>query len=1043
MSQELTELILEGATLVRHGNFTLAVEKAQEKLKKFQLPDPRYYIGQFIQALVASGATTISVESADQRVTIQFDGPGYSRSELERIGDAVFESGKHRHRDRLRELALGLLSVQGLHPRKVEIASQGHCWRAPNGLRSSPAERQEILIEHSRKDTREGEILRQQCQSTSIDIRFNGGYISSESQSRTSCPWPNFAFSGENFRGAFGIAYGDIPASTLVLTRYGVVFSRRSEPRIQPSLVVELEHDSLRKNASQSDVVEDENYSLMLAQLQAVQLRFAIKLASQRIPPYQAEQVRSYLHQVAGQCLSHELLRLPMEALGPLEKALVEANLFQCTDQRRRNALELWETMARLGCLFYCSDQKARFHEPGAPVLVLDSSSMVYVKNVFPELTPLDPNHVSAWKLRIQEQRMTQARALPPVLMKKSITGPRGTTELAILGDCPLESQHAHLLWMQGEKLENITPLLPSPLGFAILSQQAVRLDASSLGKILQQHVGPLYEELALDLAHSCVPSSRWISALERVVQWFLWKWTEPSSILACEEWKERKFLELSNGQPVSLADLEAWLEVYPSLVTTYVRTLQPDDFALQVTPTVLDWLGRVFGPEHFVLADLTQPRMVERAEQSALVHAAERGVTRIEKVDEEAELEQIRQEIEAAREGGGLQISEDLPLDEEEVLRELGLQTGNLSQDPPPLPNFVQECLKATKGMGTRWITKFALPGLEGQLLVHEGAFVRPLQPDRLLFKVADNDPVALDLGFLGVSGWLYVPPHWDSHQDTPLSAIRPDFDNSEPEQEWPYPELPFELGMPRLNQELIWTLRRLFKHALYQVLGQTLSAIHDLWTRRLLKLILWDEAWCLGHPESGFAEVPLIQNLVGETFTINALKLLDCETPLYWVGLESGQVADPRHTLRLLPPLTPERVQVWVGRELTRAELLLEDDPAQQLLFEVRQHLVQTCEVAQAPLEPLWLDGLQFGQPSAWVVGPKKYFIQHDAQQGSTRLNPANKLFPQLFRQRGGWNERLPVLASAIYTAINRALHEVEDEHEMAYLEAMLKRL
>ena len=125
MTPDLVELIEEDALLVRQGHFTLAVEKAQEKLKKFQLPDPRYYITQLAQALLANQALRIQVLIDGLNLKIEFDGPGYSHDELERISDAVFESGKNRQRDRIRELALGLLSVQALSPREVSISSQG------------------------------------------------------------------------------------------------------------------------------------------------------------------------------------------------------------------------------------------------------------------------------------------------------------------------------------------------------------------------------------------------------------------------------------------------------------------------------------------------------------------------------------------------------------------------------------------------------------------------------------------------------------------------------------------------------------------------------------------------------------------------------------------------------------------------------------------------------------------------------------------------------------------------------------------------------
>ena len=102
------------------GSFTLATEKALAKLEKFQLPDPKLFILQWVQALVASGAESISMayeESTIQNkfeLTIDFDGPGYSRNEVDGLYDHVFRSGRDRSVDRLRELALGWLSACSL-----------------------------------------------------------------------------------------------------------------------------------------------------------------------------------------------------------------------------------------------------------------------------------------------------------------------------------------------------------------------------------------------------------------------------------------------------------------------------------------------------------------------------------------------------------------------------------------------------------------------------------------------------------------------------------------------------------------------------------------------------------------------------------------------------------------------------------------------------------------------------------------------------------------------------------------------------------------
>ena len=60
------------ATPSDRGSFTLATEKALAKLEKFQLPDPKLFILQWIQALVASGAENISMAYEESTIQNKF-----------------------------------------------------------------------------------------------------------------------------------------------------------------------------------------------------------------------------------------------------------------------------------------------------------------------------------------------------------------------------------------------------------------------------------------------------------------------------------------------------------------------------------------------------------------------------------------------------------------------------------------------------------------------------------------------------------------------------------------------------------------------------------------------------------------------------------------------------------------------------------------------------------------------------------------------------------------------------------------------------------
>lgn len=1033
LTQELLDIIEDGATLVRQGQFTLAVEKAQEKLKKFQLPDPRYYIAQVMQALLASGATSIEIKADESRVDILFDGPGYEEHELANLADAVFESGKNRKVDHMREMALGLLSLQGLRPKDISLFSNGYRWNKQSGPPSVTKSKSEsshrMLIVHTKNNTEEARILREVCQSCQADIVVNGAALCSRDRQRsTSCPWPNTGFQGSGFQGAFGIAYdNNIDASFLVLTRYGVVFSRRREARIQPSLVVEMEHEGLRKNASQSDVVEDEHYAQMLAELQRVQLEFAIQLSKQRVPNYQAEQVFLYWRQVVAQNVSPVMLEIAPEDLPPLERQLLEAPILACPGSRRCSIREVWLAYRTGGVVYYLEARGARLPEefpPGAALLLPDGSAY--------QLRPLIPNLKPA-----RGHYTPEPHPMPAVLARKQVN----QDLTLILPDRPPDGQL--LLYFEGEA----SVLQPTPLQFALQSSRMVRAQSpEGLQQTLQRFVEPLYAELVEGLEHPGPNSPPRPAALKAVLHYLDWKYGDCALALSMPAWARRGLFTTQQGAPVSLDDMRAWLEAYPAVVGTYGRSLGPEDHALLLTPAVLKLLQQLLGQEKVVLAQLADPQIQARGQQMGLSKASTLGVKVQEVVDEDEELAAIRREIEQASQSG-LQVAvEEQPLDEARVLEQLGIKATTpvdplINVQPTGLPRFANECLKATKSVGSRWLMRFHLESLEGQLLVHDGVLPKPLLPGKLLVQVGDADPVAMPTGSLGVCGWLALPADWQPQDPDGVVAIRPDSEPWEPGNSWADPEVKLDLPHPRIAGDYLWSIRRLFKlGAQHYAKNPNNPGLRSMWHKRLCQFLSFDEDWALSSPDSWFLKVPLFRRLDARMVDLLWLR----QNPsLSWAPMGPGHSLKPEEVLVVTPPFQLTDLQRWIGRSLSAAPLIADEKPEEQLLAELKQCLVRICQQADCPLEPGWLEGLQFGPPTRWIGGPRKYFIEHKDANSTTLLNPADRLFLRLFRQTDRWSERVPVLSSAIYTAINRALDEVDDHHELDYLRTMLSQL
>lgn len=116
MSQDLIESLRSGSTRLGGGTLSLDREKAREKLRKFQLPDPHQYVLQLVRCAALAGARKVSfMIDADEMecifdASLDFDG-------LRNIWDHGL-AGKA---DALNALAIAIGASSVLEPRVIEI----------------------------------------------------------------------------------------------------------------------------------------------------------------------------------------------------------------------------------------------------------------------------------------------------------------------------------------------------------------------------------------------------------------------------------------------------------------------------------------------------------------------------------------------------------------------------------------------------------------------------------------------------------------------------------------------------------------------------------------------------------------------------------------------------------------------------------------------------------------------------------------------------------------------------------------------------------
>ncbi|MGK0359010.1 MAG: hypothetical protein ACI9U2_001306 [Bradymonadia bacterium] len=118
----MADLRSEG-TVHSQGGFTLDRDKAREKMRQFQLADPREYLLQLVRSAHCQGATRIDIEIDADDMQVRFDGATFTERDFEELYDALFGRADDPAIAGRRHLALGLNAALGLDPRRITVRS--------------------------------------------------------------------------------------------------------------------------------------------------------------------------------------------------------------------------------------------------------------------------------------------------------------------------------------------------------------------------------------------------------------------------------------------------------------------------------------------------------------------------------------------------------------------------------------------------------------------------------------------------------------------------------------------------------------------------------------------------------------------------------------------------------------------------------------------------------------------------------------------------------------------------------------------------------
>jgi hypothetical protein len=357
MSELLEQLATAGAIEAR-GGFSIDPEKAREKLRQYQLADPHRYVLLLVEAAVSCGASKLEFEIDSDDLHLRFDGAHFRYEQLENIYGSLFASvGEvavdERARLRgLRQLAFAINSAMALNPRFVRVVSV-HEDRTGTRLELRPdapdrIERLAASNEHTpgnwihvkdrfrpglvvqffrsiRGNLAEVQLLREHCRWSRTPVLVNHEQISGPMEFKrehwTSIevldPPEGGARIGQAVLGLVRAKHSGLAEPSAVLLANGVMIERVSVPGGVPGFAAIVDSPRFGKDVSQTKLLRDEDFELVMQAILAAQGRTLHRLAERCA----AGAAPAWAHEVLLEWLS-------LGKFGALRKALRDDPIF-------------------------------------------------------------------------------------------------------------------------------------------------------------------------------------------------------------------------------------------------------------------------------------------------------------------------------------------------------------------------------------------------------------------------------------------------------------------------------------------------------------------------------------------------------------------------------------------------------------------------------------------------------------------------------------------------------------------------------------------
>lgn len=487
MPGDILNELRRGGTFDSRGTFSLDARQAREKLRQFQLADPRSYVLELIQVAVLRKATTVEVRADADDMVMKMDGHPFSRHDLSHLYSSIFS--QERADEARKILALGLNGAMALGPKSIVVESGSTRltlgWEREDQIEqlSQPIEGTRIHVKQRFHPARavdffrnisgtlpEEVYLRERCLYAPVEINLEGKIISGPRVLPDA--WSTISFA--HGRGLVGVA----PTFTgeLRLLKHGVWITTHALPQVRDRLppqylmaLVEVGHE-LELDVSLREVVRGETYLRLQERVRRAGAQAWEALIKRRD---ENEETRRFVGEASAEIFANfdDLHRLEREGLG----ALLDVPMWPEArgDQPLVSTRALLQAMQQVNAIPYVHEPFRELKPQETPVVLPQSDSGIKIDEALRSCRFQDWSAVlTQARIRQRNQERLQSRRIRPEVPKSA----RAQVEKAFrwqrfagkVGLLPYGSQSSIVCIFKGGALEVLRPSWPIGIYAAI-----------------------------------------------------------------------------------------------------------------------------------------------------------------------------------------------------------------------------------------------------------------------------------------------------------------------------------------------------------------------------------------------------------------------------------------------------------------------------------------------------------------------------------------------------------------------------------------------